>query len=150
LVDDVLGDEGELGEVAEDRLRIKGGRPAQRRPHSEGANDVELHAVGSDRRSTVRGGGPSLSGARGGWLGTARPAVVSSGARDVERSRAAAREVGVASEVEKSRGVLLLLEQWRDKAVAHGMRVEAGRGRWHGAVRQERRLGGDAIGFSLA
>jgi hypothetical protein len=76
--------------------------------------------------------------------------VVSSGARGAERSRAAAREVGVVSEEEKSHGVFLLLEQWRDKAVAHGMCVEVGRGRWHGAVRQERPLGDGAVGFSLA
>jgi hypothetical protein len=90
----------------------------------------------------VQGGGPSSGGARGGRLGTARSAAVSSGAHGTERSRAAAREVGVASKEEKSHGVFLLLEQWRDKAMAHGMCVEAGRGRWHGAVWQERPLDG--------
>jgi hypothetical protein len=33
--------------------------------------------VGSERRSTVQGGGPSLGGARGGRLGAARPTVAS-------------------------------------------------------------------------
>jgi hypothetical protein len=55
----------------------------------------------------------------------------------------------VASKEEKIRGVFLLLEQWRDKAVAHGMHMEAGRGRWHGAVRQERPLSGGTVGFNL-
>jgi hypothetical protein len=40
VVDEVLGDQGELGEVAEDRLGIEGGRPAQRRPRDEGANNA--------------------------------------------------------------------------------------------------------------
>jgi hypothetical protein len=39
VVDEVPDDEGELREVAEDRLRIGGGRPMQRRPHGRGAND---------------------------------------------------------------------------------------------------------------
>jgi hypothetical protein len=38
VVDEVPGDEGELREVAEDRLGIGGGRPMQRQPHSRGAN----------------------------------------------------------------------------------------------------------------
>jgi hypothetical protein len=61
VVDEVLGDEGELGEVAEDRLRIEGGRSTQRRPHCEGVNGARLLAVGSEWRPTVRGGGPSLA-----------------------------------------------------------------------------------------
>jgi hypothetical protein len=40
VVDEVLGDEGQLGEVAEDQLGIEGDRSAQRRPRGEGANDV--------------------------------------------------------------------------------------------------------------
>jgi hypothetical protein len=145
VLDEVLGDEGKLGEVAEDRLEIKGERPVQRWPRSKGANGTGLLAVSSERQPMVQGGGPSSGGAQGGRLGAARPAVISSGARGAERSRAAARDVGVVSEEEKSHGVFLLLEQWRDKAVAHGMHVEARRGRWHGEVRQERPLG-----FSLA
>jgi hypothetical protein len=101
VVDEVLGDEGELGEVAEDRLGIEGGRSAQRQPHIEGANGARLLAVGFEWWPTVRGGGPSLGGARGGCLGAARPTVVSSGARDAERSRATTREVGVVSEEER-------------------------------------------------
>jgi hypothetical protein len=80
---------------------------AQRWPHGEGANGAGLFAAGSERQPTVWGGGPSSGGARGGRLGAARPAVVSSGARDMKWSRATAREVGVASEEDKSRGVFL-------------------------------------------
>jgi hypothetical protein len=40
-------------------------------------------AVGSDRRPTVRGGGPSLGGASGGRLGAARPAVAGAKVRGV-------------------------------------------------------------------
>jgi hypothetical protein len=37
--------------------------------------------VGSERWITVRGGGPSLGGARGGRLGAARPAVAGADVR---------------------------------------------------------------------
>jgi hypothetical protein len=37
---EVLGDEGELGEVAEDRLGIEGGQLVQRWPRGEGVNDT--------------------------------------------------------------------------------------------------------------
>jgi hypothetical protein len=82
VVDEVLGDEGVLGEVAEDRLGIEGGWPAQRRPCGEGANGAGLLKVGSERRLTVRGGGPSSGGARGGRLGVARLVVAGAEAHD--------------------------------------------------------------------
>jgi hypothetical protein len=42
VVDEVLGVEGELGEVAEDCLGIEGSRLAQRRPRGEGENGAKF------------------------------------------------------------------------------------------------------------
>jgi hypothetical protein len=54
VVDEVVGNEGELGKVVEDRLGIRGGRSTQRRPHTGGASDARF--------------GSGIP--RGGWLGS--------------------------------------------------------------------------------
>jgi hypothetical protein len=122
VVDEVLGDEGELGEVAEDRLRIEGGRSTQRRPHSQGANDAELLMVVSERRPTVWGGGPSSGGARGSRLGVARPALAGVEAHDAAVWRHRKARCGALRQLRacvRERGEscgLLRLEQREDKA----------------------------------
>jgi hypothetical protein len=60
-------------------------------------------------------------------------------------ARAVKAKAGLASSIGHDHKGIRRFEAVHLEAVLHGLRVEAGRSRWQGAVRQERPLGGGAV-----